>query len=59
MGCKVPKPNVIILEPGNSKAPNLNKVCLTITVTYTYFDELNITNGDNNKLDIWADQAIY
>src|SRR6185437_3023245 len=44
IGCKVPKPNIIILEPG--EAPNSNenieKVC------FTYFDDLNITNEDNN-----------
>ena len=55
IGCKVPKPNIIILEPG--EAPNSNKDIEK--VCFTYFDDLNITNEDNNKLDIWADQAIY
>jgi hypothetical protein len=53
IGCNVEKPNVVILEAGDKPSSNRN-ILETCTA---YFDDFQMAMDD--KLDIWADQAIH
>src|SRR2546429_620139 len=53
IGCNIPKPNIVILKPGDNPCNNLN----VHEAIIMYFDDVGI--GENNFLDISADQAIF
>jgi hypothetical protein len=53
LGCRIEKPNVVILAPGPKPSSNIN----IFQTCRAYYTDFGIAEGSN--LDVWADQAIH